>query len=394
MGLLVPILLVACENGPRRSTPKSVRPKSVPRPAPAASQSILESAAPERPRWSPKPETLEEISKVQSAAWHAWPQSLPPQRLAFFAHNIAALVGDAVWAMPLQSERGPNPCRPNRLDVESPREITTLADQTLLVLGAKTTINLDSNCQTTLKLPKVSYLPGSRLLPDPRWPRSFALFDAQSGNVSRYRWDESPKDPTGFLLPLFNVDAPNVKNAACSLVRDGSLACVNGRRLFVGWPGHPSRLLGEIAAGAPVARLLPADRIDHVRVLRSDSELEEYWLVPNLPKVQGFALPRVAFDVAAGGGYLAVVQMETDATGSTEARLVLLEPDGTLRWSRSLERIAANLDERQRLHDYFECRGLASHSTRPLVAVSNCTCIDLFDAKSGRFLQRIDRTAP
>jgi hypothetical protein len=319
---------------------------------------------------------------------------LPPQRLAFFAHNIAALVGDAVWAMPLQSERGPNPCRPNRLDLESPREITTLADQTLLVIGAKSTLNLDSNCQTTWKLPKVSYLPGSRLLPDPRWPRSFGLFDAQSGNVSRYRWDAFPKDLSGFLLPELTLDDPNVKGAACSLMRDGSLACVNDKRLFVGWFGRATCLLGEVGAGAPVARLLPADRIDHVRVLRSDSELEEYWLVPRLPRVNGFALPRVAFDVAAGNGYLAVMQLETDDTGSTEARLVLLEPDGTLRWSRLLDRIPASLDERQRLHDYFDCRGLASHATRQLVAVSNCTSIDLFDAKSGRTLQRIDRTAP
>ncbi len=387
------LLLGACDDAPKPPTslPALAKPERPLAPIDAASNS--ETPADEHPRWSPNPETQEEIAKAHSIAWRHGPQPLPPQRLAFFARNLAALVGDAVWALPIRIDQVKNPCQANRLSIEAPRELTTLADQTLLVLGAKTTLMVDSNCQTTLKLPKVSYIPGNRLFQEPRWPRSFALFDSSSGSFSRFRWGQEHKTDSGFLLPMLTIDDPNIKNGVCALMRDGALACVNGKHLFVGWPGHPTHPLGNIAHGASVVRLLPAARVDHVRVLRSDSYLEEYWLTPGLPKTLGFALPQVAFDVSSGNGYLAILQLESAAAGATDVRLVVLEPSGTLRWSLSFDRVLANLTEQQRLREYFECRNLASHPTRPIIAVSNCDRIDLFDARNGRILERIDRTA-
>jgi len=383
-----------CNETPTPPHPNRARPSRPPTSPPPSTAASTAPLATEDRHWSPKPETLEAVAKVVGKAWRPSPQSLTPQRMTFFARNFAVLLGDSVLTLPLLKDQYPNPCRANRIAVDTPRELGTLPDQTLLVIGAKLTLNVDSNCKTTQTLGKVTYLPGARLLADARWTKTFALFDAASGNISRFRWPEAHPTLGDFMLPVLTNDDPNLKNAACALMRDGSLACVNGIRLFTGWPGMPTRLLGVIPSGAPIVRLLPGDRIDHVRVLRDDSQLEEYWLIPKLPRTRSFTLPEVAFDVAAGSAYLAVLQLEGTKAGTTDVRLVILETDGTLRWSRSLDHLPPNLSEQQRLHDYFDCRGLATHPTRPLVAVSNCDRVELFDAKSGQRVQDIDRTAP
>jgi hypothetical protein len=387
------LLLGACDDAPKPPASPRALPKLV-RPAGTLDAALtVEPSADAQRRWSPTPEVREEIAKTRGGAWRHAPQPLPPQRLAFFARNLAALQGDAVWALPIRIDHVKNQCNANRLSIEAPRELTTLADQTLLVLGAKATLMVDSNCQTTLKLPKVSYIPGSRLFPEPRWPRSFALFDSPSGSFSRFRWEQEPKADSDFLLPMLTIEDPNIKNGACSLMRDGALACVNGEQLFLGWPGHPTHALGKIAHGASVVRVLPADRVDHARTLRSDSYLEEYWLTRGLPKTRGFALPQVAFDVSSGNGYLAILQVESAVAGATDVRLVVLEPGGTLRWSLLHDRVSTHLNERQRVRAFFECLNLATHPTRPTIAVSNCDRIDLLDARDGKILQRIDRPA-
>jgi hypothetical protein len=387
------LLFVTCERSQLSAgKPERLRSSNVSGPQPSASG--IESPRVVGPHWSPKPETLEVLGRVIGSTRQLVPQPAPPQRLAFFARNVAMLVGDSVWALPVSVDHFKNPCRPNRLPVVGPRELTPLADQTLLVVGSKTSVVLDSNCQTTVKLPRVSYIPGNRLLPEPRWPNAFSLFDPKSGSFSRFLWTEQPASSTEIWLPNSTLEDPNLRDSACALMRDGSLACVHDEQLVAGWPGTPTRTLGKIAHGSPVVRLLSAERADHVRVLRSDSLLEEYWLVPGPKKMRSFALPSVPLDATTGPGFLAILQVVQSSTGASEIRLVLLDADGSMRWSLPLETVRGDLSERDWLHAYFECRSIAAHPTHPWLVVSNCDHIDLYDTRNGRLLQRIESAAP
>lgn len=350
--------------------------------------------APDRPRWSPRQETLEAIAITKNVIWRHEPQPHAPQRMTFFAHNLAVLTDDAVTAFPLQFERRRSSCTANRVAIEQPREVTSLADQMLFVVGAKESLLLDSNCTTKWQFPKVSYLPGSRLLAEPRWPRAFAIYDSPSGTLSRFRWQEMPKSMSGFFLPVTTIGDAQLKGGSCALMRDGSLACVTGEQLFVGWPGYQTRPLGSVAAGAPIVRLLPAERADHVRVIRNDSQFEEYWLTPKLPRMRAFPLPSVALHVVAGSDYIAVLQTEMLDDGATDLRLIALEPDGTLRWSLPVGRVPRNLTEQQRHREFFDCLSIVAHPVRPYLALRNCSRVDVFDARTGLALQRIDLPAP
>jgi hypothetical protein len=389
----VALLLVACESAPKPAASKPHQRQAVLDAGTLPSASSTGSSIDRRPHWSPKPETLETLRNVSGTTRRLLAQSAPPQRMAFFARNLAMLVGDSIWALPIAVDHFRSPCKPNRLPVVGPREMTTLGDQTLLVIGSKTTIVLDSNCQTTLTLPKVSYIPGNRLLPDPRWPNAFSLLDAKSGSLSRFVWDEQPAGSTEIWLPTSTREDPKLRDSVCALMLDGSLACVHDEQLVVGWPGTLPRELGKIAHGAPVIRVLPAGRTDHVRVLRSDSLLEEYWLVPGPKKMRSFTLPSVPFDVTTGPGLLAVLQALQTSSGAAELRLILLDADGSLRWSLPLETVRADLSEHDWVHTYFECRNIAAHPIHPWLAVSNCDRVDLYDTRNGRRLQRIDRAA-
>lgn len=348
-----------------------------------------------RPRFAPSSETLEEIAKIRGANWQLFPQTNPPSRLAFFARNLGFISDNAIRAVPIQAERGSNPCRANQLTVDAPREIVTLADQTLLVLGKSTSFVLDSNCQTTRILPRVSYLPGYQLLPEPRWANTFSMFDPASGQFFRFQWDPKTLEPKSVFLPSATIEDSNFRNSACSLMRDGSFACVQGQRLVAGWPGYHPRMLGSIEAGAPVVRVLPADRVDHVRVLRENAELEEYWLVSGAPKTLAFPVPQIPFDVAVGPSYLAILQMSPASKRHvTESTLVVLEADGKLRWSMPREAIPQDLSESDWVHRYFDCSSVAAHPVRPFLAVSTCEYVDVYDARTGQVVQRIERSAP
>lgn len=346
-------------------------------------------------RFAPSPETQQQIAKIRDVSWQLFPQSMPVVRLAFFANNLAFVDRDALEAVPVLATGASNPCRSQRVELRAPRELATLADQRLLVVAGDGTFVLDSNCQTREALPKVSYLPGNHLLADPRWPNAFSIFDPATSRFSRFRWAAHDPPSTHFLLPFATLEDANLKDGPCGLMRDGAVACVHGRELITGWPGHRSRSLGLVAEGPAAVRVLPGARVDTVRLLRGEELLEEYFLTKGAPSVTRFPLPRIPFDMVAGPSYLAVMQLTPgNHTQGTEESLVVFESDGTLRWSLPRARVSQNLSEREWVHQYFECRSMATHPTKPWLAVSDCAYVHVYDARNGQLLQRIQRAAP
>ncbi|HMA94763.1 MAG TPA: hypothetical protein VKP30_18865, partial [Polyangiaceae bacterium] len=189
----------------RRASSYAVVASAKPEPAKEQAMDAGSSESP-RARFAPSPETLDQIAKIRGSKWQLFAQSYPTSRLAFFARSLAFVSNNAIQAVPVLAEHGNNPCRSNQLSVDAPREIVTLADQTLLVLGKSTSFVLDSNCKTTRVLPRVSYLPGYHLLPDPRWANAFSLFDPPSGRFLQFRWEASDTAPRSVFLPTAEVE--------------------------------------------------------------------------------------------------------------------------------------------------------------------------------------------
>lgn len=387
------LLLIACESKRHAPEVEPLRPRGTQSSRRKEPLVLADASVHESSHWSPRAETLKEVAEAGAVVRRVSPQSAPPQRIAFFARNLALVAGDGVWATPVGADEHRNPCRPNRLDIEGPREIAALADQTLLVLAATRTLVLESNCRTIKPLPRVSYLPGNRLLTDPRWSRAFTLLDASTGHLQLFRWGEETKDAASVFIPVKSIDDPHLRAGICASMRDASIACSQESVLFAGWPGYPTHRLGSLEPGAAVVRLLWTNRADQTHVLRENGVLEEYRLSAPPRKLGAFTLPRVPFDVSVGSGFISVLQVEDDNPNSTRFRLVVLESDGTWRWSILLEEVPAYVDERQWHRQYFGCRQLAAHPTRPWIAVSNCEQLRLYDARNGQLLQQVDRGA-
>jgi hypothetical protein len=384
------VALVGCGTSKKRRT--ASRSHTSLRHEPTAIPTVSEaSTPPEQRRWSPRPETRQAIDEVASGYRRYDPFSAPHGRLAFFARNIASLTLDSVSVAPVRPDIHQNPCRTNRLNVEEPRELTPLNDQSLLVIGARTAFVLDSNCETRVTLPKISYIPGNQVITEPRWPRAFTVLDAPSGTTYRYQWKPDQHSIANVLLPIATRQDPLLKGAICTPTLDASLACVRDGQMLVAWPGHSARRVAALESGAPVVKLLRADRADRVRVIRQDATLHELALTGQATRIASFPLPQTLIDVVAGRGFLALLQADAEADGSTSIRLVVLESDGTLRWSIRIDTLPRALSDAAYHREFFECRSLATHPVLPWIAASNCSSIGVYAANNGERLQSVER---
>jgi hypothetical protein len=190
-------------------------------------------------------------------------------------------------------------------------------------------------------------------------------------------------------LPKTLTAPDRLTNSICNLLLDGSYACIKDSILYTGWPGQPAKRLGQLAPGATIERVLPGDRGDHARVLRSDARLEDYSVTSPPKLLSTLSLPWVPFDVVRLKGAVAVLKLEQG--NSTEVRFTLsvIESSGALRWTEPLDSVPvpslpADFD-RELLH----CRNLAIHPRKPWLAVSNCQSVTVFDSRTGGILAKL-----
>jgi hypothetical protein len=284
--------------------------------------------------------------------------------------------------------------RPRRIDIEEPRELLRLADHGLVAIGAKATLTFDADGRQRAPLSKIAYFPESLFVPDPRRPRAFTVFDSNLGSFALYRWDErsasAPNDKGGtFLLPTATLDWPELSSATCTLLQDGSFACLKGSVLYSCWPGYPPKNLGEIAPGATVSSLVPGARADRVDVLRSDARLEEYWVTNPTKLLSSQPLPWVPFQLVRAKASLVLLRLLA-GPANVEFHLQLLEGNADSRWSIALDRVEYPTSPDDFDRELLACREIAIHPTKPWVAVSDCHSITVFDRQTGTRLHQLE----
>ncbi|MGC4067801.1 MAG: hypothetical protein QM784_24755 [Polyangiaceae bacterium] len=282
---------------------------------------------------------------------------------------------------------------PRRINLDAPRELVRLADNGLLAIGAKTTLTFDADGRQRAALSKIAYFPESLLVPDPRRPRAFTVFDRNLGSFALYRWDEkrahSKDQDDSFLLPTATLDFSELSSASCTLLQDGSFACLKGAMLYSSWPGYPPKKLGEIASGATVSTLVPGARADRVDVLRSDARLEEYWIT-NPPKLlSSQTLLWAPFQLLRVKTALVLLRFLGGRT-NVEFHLQVLEDNEGSRWSVELDRVDYPSSPEQFDRELMACREIAAHPTKPWVAVSDCSSITVFDRQTGDRILKLE----
>jgi hypothetical protein len=278
--------------------------------------------------------------------------------------------------------------------VPSPREIARLADDSLLVVSAKTTQIFDADGRPQNPLGKIVYFPGTFLFPELRFSKAFFTFEPNHGIFSLFRWDKSNdrinSTSSAVLFPDKELELPNLTESLCGQLLDGSIACVKDQSLYSIWPGFPEKRLGQINPGATIVRVLPGNRLDRVRLLRSDGRLDDYWVKEKPKLISTFSLPWVPFDVARNEDFIAVLRLEQDESAHLKFSLNVVENKGAIRFQIPLGTVPTPTNTTDFDRDVLDCRSLAMHPRKPWIAVCDCQSMSVFDAKTGSLLAKIE----
>lgn len=383
---------VGCEQAPERPEPIAHQPQ------PTVSNLATLASAATPPTVNLSSETQRELTQLRNLTLRFVPQEENVRRLEFFGTNLARLTRDALYVGQATGSATNDTWTTKRTLLQTGREIVRLADDSLLVVTTSSTLRFNSDGKPESPLSKVTYFPGMRLWPELRYRNAFATFEPNSATLSLYRWDdpatsnptETHTPPIGpIFLPSTISTFDGLADSNCHLLLDGSFACIKDLTLFTGWPGHPPKRLGSLAPGATVVRLVPGDRLDRVRVLRSDARLEEYWVVSPPKRLRSISLPWVPFDVVRLKEAFAVLWLEQGSSPDVRFSLSVVEASGKLRWTKPLDVVPSPSSTADFDREVLACRSLAVHPRKPWLAVSNCQSVVLFDAKTGVELAKL-----
>lgn len=394
-GLMLILCVFGCEASPELPSFKE-RPKALP--LPTASALTARTSAPPTPRLALRPETERAITKLRNETLRFTPREAPLERLSFFGAHVARLTRDALYlalAPQRTKELTKDPTwTTKRIAIDAGRELVRLADDGLLVVTASTTLVFDADGRAQSPLGKVPYFPGMHLWSERRFPKAFSTFESSSATHSLYRWEAPGTAPkpsvSSLLLPQTVSTLDGLAGSLCGPLIDGSFACVNEGVLYTAWPGYAPKRLGPLEPGATIVRVLSGDRLDRIRVLRSDGRLEEYWPIAKPKRLSTLALPWVPFDVARLEHAVAVLRLEQDGTSEVRFSLAVVDTSGKLRWAVPLGHVPTPNSTADFDRDVLDCRSLATHPSKPWIAVSDCETVQLFDARTGTRLGRLE----
>jgi hypothetical protein len=367
-------------------------PPSPPQAPKISENSTLPSASAQTPS-KRSPETLRAIATLRNATLRFTPRETPPQRLTFFGNHLARLTRSELYLAIFTQSQSAYQTEIKRHAIASARELTRLADDSLLVMSAKATLIFDADGRPQNSPGKIVYFPGTFLFPELRFPKAFFTFEPNHGIFSLFRWDQSKEHikntSSAILFPDKELELPNLIESLCGQLLDGSIACVREQTLYTVWPGFPEKRHGLLNPGATIVRILPGNRLDRVRLLRSDGRLEEYWVAEKPKMMATLSLPWVPFDVARNEDAVAVLQLEQDTPQQLKFSLVVVDNKGTVRFKAPLGTVPTPSDSADFDREVLSCRSLATHPRKPWIAVSDCHSVSVFDSKTGSLLAKI-----
>lgn len=313
------LLLVACKAQPDVAEPP-------PTPPPAPVPSTLDPLAP-RPPAAPLSSAVIALEKALQAK-----KLLPPARrthapqLAFGKGVLGQLTRDALRVFDAADLRllATEP-------LEGPRALVTLADGSLLAIGARNMLHWQKEKKHAKSCPRPVLLPGAQVYPDAQRADRFWVADVEGGGQGSW----GPGLLRSYLLEPGEALAPlplPEQSIELSLPRGGVFGVTREGTWLYATAGHAERFspgglrLSRLSLGdtALPTWLLPARRLDQSLWLQDDGQVFRTLVSPTYKRLAGGQLPGRAVDADVGddGQLLAVVVVTGDGP---RFELVLLD---------------------------------------------------------------------
>jgi len=248
------------------------------------------------------------------------------------------------------------------------RAVSHGPDGSLFAIGAAGGALLEPRAKVAKRLPHVTFLPGSRLLPDLEGASHFFVYYPEDSQLYFYPFAQASE----LALPIeasFRLDGCR---EPMTQLRDGAIVCrtvsgflrqaPRGRRAEFAFPNG-------FSSDDPPLRLLPGMRLDEFFAVTRMGEVFHLRLAGNLALLARFRLPEPVYAAGANTEALAFVLVSRAATEQSRRwSLLVTEFDGRPRFARELPSLAPTAEE-DWLRTVVQDKNLAISSFEPLVAV-------------------------
>jgi len=283
------------------------RAPSPERSAPPASPGAPEESPGARALASVLASVHERIS-LAAPAWQLQP-------LAFGRHLLVRVEKDRVEVLS-------TPELTSALDVplEGARAAVALAGGSVVAAGASAALRLDPGAKAPVRLPPITWFPGTLLLPERR--DSNFLWALHAGGRSSVR-QRLALDPT--LSFDKEVTLEGYEGGAVTSLRNGAFLFASRAGVRSALPENRPR---SFATDFPPWRLLPGRRVDQAWAVAADGRVELWQLGERLFVKLSFSAGAAPFDADASPDYLALVVVDEPGDAERRFRLVLFDNDG------------------------------------------------------------------
>ena len=231
--------------------------------------------------------------------------------------------------------------------LEGPRGLVELAGGSVLAIGAETTLRVDPEAKTPVRLPRVSATPGVAFLPERRNSAQIWAVHRNGGIAARH---ELALDRELSLMDTIILEGYD--GGPVAAMKNGELLfrSSDGARITVP-EGRPR----SVRAGVQPWRLLPARRVDQAFAVTADGRVELWQLGEGLFVRRRSELGAQPLSVSSAGDQLAAVLVrETPAGRAFE--LVVHSAEGKISFQRPLDVPAAAFGD-----DDWAARLVADH---------------------------------
>jgi hypothetical protein len=264
------------------------------------------------------------------------------------------------------------------------RAVAHGSDGSLFAIGATGGARLLPREKVVKRFPRVTFLPGSQLLPDLETPSHFFVYYPEEPQLYWYSFEVEP----GSTAPI----EESFDFAGClepiTQLRDGAIVCrtkagflrqaPRGRRTEFRFP------LGD----DPPVRLLPGKRLDEFFAVSKPGEVLHFRLAGGLSLLARFRLPASVYAASASTEALAFILVNSPQAGQPRRwSLLVTDPAGKSRFECDLPTVTPSAEE-DWLAALVEDKNLAISAFEPLVAVGGARTVTVWDYAQGRELFR------
>ena len=260
------------------------------------------------------------------------------------------------------------------------RAVAHGSDGSLFAIGATGGARLEPRAKLAKHFPRVTFLPGSLLLPDLEQPSHFFVYYAVDEQLYWYPFtsDLSSMLPIEASFHLEGCREPLTQ------LRDGAIVCRSARGFVRQAPrGSRNEFTFPASDDEPV-RLLPGMRLDELFAITRAGEVIHLRLAGGLSVLARFRLPAPAYAASANTEALAFVLMGNPQAGQGRRwSLLVTDFDGRARLESDLPAVAASAED-DWLPALVEDKNLAISAFEPLVAVGGAKSVTVWDYARAR----------